>query len=511
MTAFAPTDPAAPGMFSVLQFGAARDGRTLTTQAFLDAIDAAAAAGGGTVYVPPGRYLTGTIVLRSRVELHLDAGATILGSQDPADYPIVATRWEGLDVEAHAGLITGAGLEHVAITGQGVIDGRGEPWWQWHLQHRLLRPRPRLIELTRCRHVRIQGVTLQNSPAWTINPTFCENVLVDGVTIVNPPDSPNTDGVNPDSCRNVRITHCYIDVGDDCVTIKAGKEGRSTSGPCENIVVSHCTMVRGHGGVVIGSEMSGGVRSVLVSNCVFEGTDRGIRIKTRRGRGGTVEDIRVSNVMMRRVSCPLTINAYYRCGIEDEHRAYASDQSPLPVDARTPRVRNIHLSQVTAREIVGPASGFLLGLPEMPIEDVTLDDVVLDAAPLDPDAAEPAMALGRLPETDGEFYAQHVRRLRLRNVSLTGRGDRRLWVRDAEAVDLDGVTVSDNRLNRPIRFEQAQGVAARGCRFGSNGHPLPIDADATCAGLRTDGTATLDGQAAARDDGRRHVEAMERR
>src|SRR5690606_6057893 len=159
------------------------------------------------------------------VHLHLDAGAELLGSADPADYPMVSTRWEGLDVVAPAGLITGAGLEHVAITGQGIIDGRGESWWDRHRARLLGHPRPRLIDLIRCRHVQVRGVTLRNSPAWAINPTFCENVLIEGVTILSPKDSPNTDGVNPDSCRNVRILNCHIDVGDDCVTIKAGKEG----------------------------------------------------------------------------------------------------------------------------------------------------------------------------------------------------------------------------------------------------------------------------------------------
>lgn len=491
-----------PGVLNVLQYGAARDGSALATRAFAAAIDAAAQHGGGTVYVPPGRYLTGSIVLRSRVHLHLDAGAEIVGSTDPTDYPMASTRWEGLDVISYAGLITGAGLEHVAITGHGVIDGRGKPWWECHRERRLVHPRPRLIEFVRCRHVRVEGITLRDSPAWTINPTFCENVLVDGVTVLNPKESPNTDGVNPDSCRNVRITNCYFDVGDDCVTIKAGKEGRSTNGPCENIVVSNCTMVHGHGGVVIGSEMSGGVRNVVVSNCVFEGTDRGIRIKTRRGRGGTVEDVRVSNVVMRGVSCPLSINAYYRCGLDEAHAGYARSREALPVDARTPRVRNIHFCQVTAREIVGRAAGFLHGLPEMPIEDVMLDDVVLEsAAEAESQAAEPVMSLLPLPAVDGAFYAEHVRRLRLRNVALAGRGAPKLWLRGVEGASVDGLAATQGREGAAVRLEASRGAQFRDCRSSAAGAPLEVDADHASEGFRGDETVRLAKSRRPRDDG----------
>ena len=158
-----------------------------------------------------------------------------------------------------------------------------------------------MIELLRCTNVRLEGITCRNSASWTVHPLVCDNVTVDGITIANPPDSPNTDGINPEACSNVRIANCHIDVGDDCITIKSGKEHEPfrSSRPCENITVTGCTMLHGHGGVVIGSETAGGVRHVAIANCVFDGTDRGIRIKTCRGRGSAVEHVSVSNVVMQ--------------------------------------------------------------------------------------------------------------------------------------------------------------------------------------------------------------------
>ena len=269
---------------NVRQSGAVGDGAASDTRALQGAIDAAAQSGGGTVLVPAGKYVTGSLFLRDNITLFLDAGAILLGSENPADYPIARARWEGVTQDTHAPLVAGERLKNIALVGRGTIDGRGAIWWQKHRAKTLDAPRPRLISFANSTNVLIEGVTLMNSPAWTINPVRCENVTVDKVTIVNPPDSPNTDGINPDSCRNVHISNCHVDVGDDCVTIKSGIETESPElrAPCENITVTNCTMVHGHGGVVIGSEMSGGVRNVVISNCVFVGTDRGIRLKSRR-------------------------------------------------------------------------------------------------------------------------------------------------------------------------------------------------------------------------------------
>jgi len=212
----------------------------------------------------------------------LEAGAVLLGSQNVDDFPLWTSDWEGPASTTRAALINGENLDNVAITGRGTIDGRGQMWWRMmrQLESSMKIIRPRLIRLVDCRNVLFEGVTLTNSPAWTLNPLACDNVMIRGLTVINPPDSPNTDGINPDSCRNVRISDCHIDVGDDCVTIKSGSEDqpRREYRACENVVVTNCTMIHGHGGVVIGSEMSGGVRNVAISNCTFVGTDRGIRI-----------------------------------------------------------------------------------------------------------------------------------------------------------------------------------------------------------------------------------------
>jgi polygalacturonase len=386
--------------------------------ALQDAIDAKARSGGGTVLVPAGRHVTGALVLRNDITLELEAGATLLGSEDPADYPLIETRWEGRHQLTHAPLIGGTGLRNVAITGRGTIDGHGAPWWKRYRDKTLEHPRPRLISIAESSNVLIDGVTLVNSPAWTINPVRCENVTVTKVTIVNPGDSPNTDGINPDSCRYVRISDCHIDVGDDCITLKSGIETETPEkrGPCENITITNCTMAHGHGGVVLGSEMSGDVRNVAISNCVFIGTDRGIRIKTRRGRGGVIEDIRVSNIVMRDVLVPFTVNLYYHFLAKGD--PIVGDKGARPLDAGTPRVRRVRFSEINAVD-AHVAAAFLYGLPEAPIEDIEFRDVAIRMAP----EARSGMAemLDDLePMSRAGFIARNVRGLRLEGVDISG-------------------------------------------------------------------------------------------
>lgn len=399
-------------------FGAAGDGAALDTGPLQAAIDACAANGGGTVFLPPGRYLTGALVFRDNVTLHLEAGAVLLGSQDPACYPAAPNRWEGAEQMAHAPLLGGSGLKNIAVTGRGVIDGQGEPWWRAHRAGTLAYPRPRLIGFADCRNVLIEGVTLTNSPAWTVNPVRCQNVNVRGVTIVNPPNSPNTDGINPDSCRFVRISDCYVSVGDDCITIKSGTqfERPERRAPCRDITITNCTLERGHGGVVIGSEMSGGVQNVAISNCVFIGTDRGIRMKSRRGRGGVVENVRVSNIIMDGVLCPFTINLYYHCGARGD--VVVADKNPRPVDEGTPVFRGIHYSHITAVG-VRIAAGFFYGLAEMPLENISLSDIDITLVP----GGEPGFAdmADDIPSmAQAGFFIRNARGLRLDRVSIRG-------------------------------------------------------------------------------------------
>ncbi|OUJ73532.1 glycoside hydrolase family 28 protein [Hymenobacter crusticola] len=385
--------------YNVVKYGARRDSSKLATQAIAKAIDAASKAGGGTVYFPAGKYKTGPIHLKSNITIDIDAGAEIYFSNNFDDYlPMVQSRYEGVDVINFSPLFYAYKVENITIKGRGLIDGQGKKWWafaegksrrenesKWQKEFRRLNPdvlnslkpdvpgvmeraflRPPFIQPMYCKNVLIEGITIRNSPFWTVNPEFCENVTVTGVTINNP-KSPNTDGINPESCKYVHISNCHISVGDDCITIKSGKDGpgRKMAAPAENYTITNCTMLSGHGGVVIGSEMSGDVKKITISNCIFDGTDRGIRIKTARGRGGVVEEIRVDNIVMK--------NIREQAIVLDMQ--YAKSQ-PEPITERTPRFRNIHFSNITAET---NQAGYLNGLEEMPIENVTFNNMNLNA------------------------------------------------------------------------------------------------------------------------------------
>ena len=384
--------------YNIMDYGADNTGNEKITKLIAEAIDDASAAGGGTVYFPAGTYLTGPIVLKSNITIFIDAGALLKFSDDFDDYlPMVKSRWEGTSVVNFSPLFYAYEAQNISIMGRGRIDGQGKKWWDFHHElyskpkdfkskwqeefaknnKNVILPdqpsmiergflRPPFIQPMHCENVRIEGITITNSPFWTINPEFCKNVTVTNVTINNP-ISPNTDGINPESCSYVHVSNCHISVGDDCITIKSGKgkDGRRLAAPCENITITNCTMLRGHGGVVIGSEMSGGVKKVTISNCVFEGTDRGIRIKSTRGRGGVVEDIRVSNIIMKDIRLEaIKLNMFY------------SKTEYEPVSERTPIFRNIHFSNITGN---AHQSGFLLGLEELKIRDITFNDIQLKA------------------------------------------------------------------------------------------------------------------------------------
>ena len=462
-------------MIDVRDFGAAGDGHTLDTPAIQAAIEAGQRQGGGTVVFPAGRYVTGSIFLRDDITLNLEAGAVLLGSEDPADYPISAGRWEGAEQLTHASLITGLDLHNVAIVGRGTIDGRGAHWWRRFTDKTLVHPRPRLIAFANCDNVLIEGITAINSPSWTINPVRCENVTIHRVTIINPADSPNTDGINPDSCRMVHISNCHVSVGDDCITIKSGVETEDTDkrAPCENVTITNCTMAHGHGGVVIGSEMSGGVRNVVISNCVFIGTDRGLRFKSRRGRGGVVEDIRISNIVMSDVLCPITMNLYYACGAWGD--ATVSDKRPHPIDASTPQFRRIHLSHITARN-VKYAAAFLYGLAEMPVEDITLSDVSISLA-AEAEAGYPEMADDMELMQRAGFFVRHARGLRLHHVEVSGQQGAAFRVIDSADVELSGCATSTPDPQYPIvQLDNVAQAFVHGCRANSDA-PLFLQVD----------------------------------
>jgi polygalacturonase len=464
--------PAIP-FYNVKDCGATGDGTTKDTEAIRKAISTAVRAGGGTVYFPAGQYLTGSIHLQSDITLHLDAGAVLKFSQDFDDYlPMVKSRWEGTECVNFAPPIYAYRAENIAIVGRGLIDGQGKAWWDFHRKIRdefakkgkvgssskwsqLFADknqdvpsrgrweqmgnflRPPMIQPFECRNVRIEGISLKDPPLWTINPVYCDDVTVTGITIKNPDDSPNTDGINPDSCRNVHISDCHISVGDDCITIKSGRDadGRRVGRPCENITVTNCTMLDGHGGVVIGSEMSGGVRKVAITNCIFDGTERGIRIKTTRGRGGVIEDIRVSNIVMSGITrTPFDLNMFY-------------EKVPAePVSERTPVLRNLHFSDITVRG--APAAGYILGLDEMPVEDVTFTNIAIDA--------------------EKGFSCSNAKNLAFRAVRINTQKGPALLCEKVAALEIDGLrTLVPHADSAVVDLKDVASAYLHGCRTTS--------------------------------------------
>jgi polygalacturonase len=424
--------------YNVRQFGAAGDGETPATAQLQAAIDACGRAGGGTVLVPPGGYVTGTLWMRSGVTLHLDAGATLLGSQRVDDFPVWNSDWEGSAVKiGRAPLICGEGLRDVAVTGPGTIDGRGQMWWDSHACEPGKLRRPLLVRIVDSKNVRFEDVTLRNSPMWTLSPLACDDVVVHRVKIFSPADSPNTDGINPDSCRNVRIADCHVDVGDDCITIKSGKEdeGRRTLRSCENVHVSNCTLLHGHGGVVMGSEISGSIRNVTIAHCTFRGTDRGVRIKARRGRGGVVEDVVATDLSMDGVLCPIVVNLFYGWGAWGEPKT--TDTRPFPVDETTPRFHRFTFRRISARN-AKYAAAYVLGLPERAVEDITLEDVDLALDPGNTEAGQPAMASVCAEHCRAGILARYTRRLNLRHVRVSNQLGPAVDVRDSTEFEQHG-------------------------------------------------------------------------
>lgn len=436
-------------MFSVLDYGAVNDGSTLCSEAFEKAVQACEKAGGGTVYVPAGRYLTGPIKFVSNMTLNLEAGAVLLFHEDIEKYPVIVNRWEGVDRETYAPLLYGDNLENIAVTGRGILDGQGACWWTAVKEKKIKYPRPRFVGFCQCERVLIEGVKFINSPSWTLNPIECENVTIDGITIKNPSNSPNTDGIDPESCKNIHISNCHIDVGDDCIAVKAGTEQCSKKIPCENITIVNCTMVHGHGGVVLGSEMSGIIRNVTISNCVFEGTDRGIRMKSRRGRGGAIEDIRVNNIIMKGVFCPFVMNLYYYCGPGGKDQ-YVWDKNPYPVDERTPAFRRVHFNNIEVRE-ASAAAGFMYGLAEQFVDEVSFTNVSIHMAD-NAQPQHPAMMSNLEPMTKKGFFCSNSSNVKFNNVTISNQDGAAFMFDNVKGISLMDCFVEDSEAAEKITF-----------------------------------------------------------
>jgi polygalacturonase len=353
-------------------FGAKADGTTKDTAAIQKAIDTCAAKGGGTVRLDAGTYLSAPIVLKSNITLQLDKGATLLGSLNHADYPeITEFRLPGIQA-----LVSATNAENVSITGEGTIDGNGESWWQ---MARTVRdagvmgnphPRPRLVVFDHCKHVRIEGVTIQNSPMWQVVPYYSDDVVIHNIRVLAPQHSPNTDAVDPFSSSNIRIDHLYADTGDDDIAIKSGAiNSPGGDDPSRDIIISDCTFMHGHG-LSIGSEIAGGARNIVAERIHFDGTDNGIRVKANRDRGNDVSNLVFRDIDMKDVKYPLVISEYYPHILPPE-----GEVASQPVTRLTPHFHNIMIQNVTA---TGAAmAGAIVGLPEAPVTDIVLQNVKL--------------------------------------------------------------------------------------------------------------------------------------
>ncbi len=417
----------------VCDFGAVGDGVFDCTSALQAAI--CSCPKGGVIKITKGTYYTYPLFLKDDITIFLEENATLLGGTDRTKYPILPGMisnaecenrfnlgtWEGNPMDCYASLFTGIGNKNVIICGKGTLNGNAinSDWW---INHRMIKGawRPRVIFLNNCNDVKIVGITLENSPSWTLHPYYSDNIDILDIKVKNPSDSPNTDGIDPESCENVRIIGANISVGDDCIVIKSGKIYMSEFRykPSNNILVRNCLLERGHGAVVVGSEISSGVTNLCVSNCLMRDTDRGLRVKTRRGRGNKsiVDNIFYENIIMQNVLTPFTINMFYFCD-PDGKSEYVYSKKALKIDERTPYIGNIHLNNITVTN-ASYAAMFFYGLKEQPIENIEISNVFVD---FDKNAQVgfPAMMSHLDKVQRAGIIAKNVKRLVIDNVIIT--------------------------------------------------------------------------------------------
>ena len=440
----APTPAATPAVFNVLDYGAKRDGSSSSTAAFRAAIQACAKAGGGTVWVPAGNYTSGAIELVSNLTIHIDSGAVIRFAANREEYPMVASRFEGVETQAPAAMLGGSHLENVTINGRGTLMADNAQWralmgnqeyraaWTDLLgkleRHETVSPEQRqqaslslrtdFIRPIESRNILIDGVHIIGSPMWVLHMLYDDNVVIHNVMVETYPGA-NTDGVDIDSCRHVRISDSYFDTGDDAICLKSGKDadGLRVDRLTEDVAITNCTIHHGHGAVVLGSETSGGIRDVVASNIVAQGTDRGIRIKSTRGRGGLIENLRFDNWVIEDTPDPaIEVTNYYTRAPQE------------PVSVRTPVFRNIAISNITINRCRTAVS--IEGLPEMPIEDLRLSNIVANAR-------------------EG-LRAFNTRGLELYNVRVNADSGIPFLIRDSTNLDLDGVQTRAPKTDTPV-------------------------------------------------------------
>jgi polygalacturonase len=475
---------------SIIDFGALGDGRHLNTNAFADAIEAVTEKGGGTVIIPPGIWLTGPVILKSNLRIHAEDGALVIFSPDKSLYPLIETSFEGYDTYRCISPIYGKDLENIAFTGKGVWDGTGEAWrpvkkekltsMQWkelvgsggiisedgkiwypsesykrgHEMSEMNVPvqfrdisefesirdflRPVMVSLVNCRKVLLDGPVFQNSPAWCLHPLMCEDLTIRNISVKNPWYSQNGDGIDIESCKNTLLYNSNFDVGDDAICIKSGKnaDGRKRGKPTENLIIRNCIVYHGHGGVTIGSEMSGGVRNMSVADCTFMGTDVGLRFKSNRGRGGVVENIWFDNIRMTNIPTQaVSFNLYYG-GLsvsdmlaEGKNIETTTGEIP-PVTEETPHFRNITIRNLTCRGALQAI--YLQGLPELNLENVTLENIDIQA--------------------ESGIVCIDASKIKIKNIHLTVGTMPLVRILNSSSVDIQGLKV--NEINETI-FEVA--------------------------------------------------------
>lgn len=373
---------------AVTNFGAVEGGTTKNTEAFAKAIDACSKKGGGRVIVPKGKWLTGPIHLKSNINLHMEDGAEIIFSDKFEDYlPPVFVRAGGVEIYNYSPLIYARDCENIAITGAGYLNGNAKTWWEWSkketkeqfkmgaagvaLEKRVFGTpesaiRPSFIGLIGCKNVLLEGFKIGSGPNWTIHPIYCENIIIRRVNVDT--HGPNNDGIDPDSCRNLLVEYCTFNTGDDCMVLKSGynQDGWRVAKPTENVVMRHCTGKEGHGGLVIGSEMSGDVRNVYMHDCEYDGTDHALRIKSRIDRGGIVENVWVENIRAKNMQRDVVIL----------NMDYSADRQEILVK-KPPLFRNVHVKNVTADG--APVAIIITGVEESPIQDIHFEDMTISS------------------------------------------------------------------------------------------------------------------------------------
>lgn len=467
---------------SIVDYGAIGDGQTLNSDAFSKAITAVSEMGGGRVIIPRGIWLTGPIVLKSNINMHAEAGALVIFSKDKDLYPLIESNWEGWKTVRCLSPLYGKDLENVAFTGEGIYDGSGEVWrlvkrgkmtesqWKklqnsggilsedgelWYPSEsfrkgRELRAeqgpwfsdkledyqetrdfyRPVLLNLVNCNKILLDGPVFQNSAAWCIHPIWCENLTVRNIDVRNPWYSQNGDGIDIESCKNSVVYNCTFDVGDDAICIKSGKdkEGRERGIPTENLIVKNCVVYHGHGGFTVGSEMSGGVKNMHVSNCTFIGTDVGLRFKSRRGRGGVVEGVYISNVDMINIPTnAISFNLYYGGLSVSEMLAQAKEgdiQTEVQaVTEETPQFKDISMKNITCKG--AHQAIYLQGLPEMNLENVVMENLTM--------------------ESEKGLFCMDAQGIKIKGLDLRSKESPSLTFINTKDVEIEGLTLSESQ------------------------------------------------------------------